>query len=145
MLDDPDFELFKMFNGGVPHPLIVGRLPTSVQYKLGWLTRHVYITPWTAQKIRWHDGNECGFTPWTALRAVIEYGDIAQDIDRGERDIVFMLQMRGYLKHLYAACRIDRNQRGIFVRTLHPRFVSHGKIRRMKFLLARSQQSEWAA
>jgi hypothetical protein len=146
MYKDSEFDLFRMFNGGFDHPILVGRLPVSIQRKLGWNCREVYLHPDTAKKIKWHDGKLIKYDPGLALLNTIAHGDIAQEIDRDrERDIIFMFQMVGFVKHLYVPCRLDYAHRGIFVRSMLTRKVTNGKLNRFQMLAIRSFQLRRAA
>ena len=79
MVQDLEFDLFKMFNGGFDHPIRVGKLPPQVLRKLDWQCGEVYLHPQTAQKIKWHDqGRAIPYDPGPALLNAIAYGDIAQ-------------------------------------------------------------------
>ncbi len=147
MVQDLEFDLFKMFNGGFDHPIRVGKLPPQVLRKLDWQCGEVYLHPQTAQKIKWHDqGRAIPYDPGPALLNAIAYGDIAQETDRdNSRDIIFMFQMVGYRKHIYVPCRLDHGHCGIFVRTMHHRHITNGKLRRFRMLETRSFEFKKAA
>lgn len=146
MYRDLEFDLFRKFNGGIDRPLLVGRLPLSVLRRLDWLSGDVYLHPRTAQKIKWHDEKLIAYDPGSALVNTIAHGDIAQEKDRDtSRDIIFMFQTVGHRKHIYVPCRLDYAHRGIFVRTMHHRFISNGKLSRLQMLEIRSFQWKRAA
>lgn len=137
--DDPDFELYRLFHGGIARDTRIGAIPLYAQRRLNWGSRIVYLSPETARKITNHPKHALAWKYSRLIGEVVAFGEMMHD---KEGYLVFARRISCISNsYLFVAAKIDGHETGIFVRTFFKKEAKRVDALRKKSIILRAEMT----